>query len=413
MLIVHDSKLTLISLIGKGRLRKNEKGYEKADYFFEKTQEMISTSFFGSALYKTLITQCYEIDKWLIFGTKQSNWSDLINAVDEKYHNKLLDIYVNVYDEEGNGISGELLGEWEKALRYYMQGIRLIIVDPLDYEVYINHMLKEISDEKTKIVLDITHAFRHMPVIIAFSLMVLKYIKNISNIIVYYGALDMKRFMNNDYVPVLKIDFINTLVSYVENLATFNNSAYFVDLLDLLGISETGQTYFWLEMNRQPKSQLIEITQKLSDISMEEGYTANIAGYINRELQPLIGATLDRRMVERAKFFFNKKQYLKALILLYEALILEIGRKHGFSNSLDYSQRKKIRKYIDENKKNSRIIFKTKEQRKIYEDLEYTRNAAVHGSACRGTQDNVEHLQNFERLFNQGLELYENIIKCS
>jgi len=63
-------------------------------------------------------------------------------------------------------------------------------------------------------VVDITHAFRHMPVIIAFSIMMLKHIKNISDIMVYYGAYELKG--DEEYTPVLKIDFINTLVSYAE-----------------------------------------------------------------------------------------------------------------------------------------------------------------------------------------------------
>ena len=405
-----NDKAIFISLIGKGRGRgiEGNKGYEKAYYFFDEINDTIYTSFFGSALYKVLLKQGYYVDKWLIFGTNQSNWSELLFVIDEKYHDEMSELYYKVYDEEEKGLSEELLNKWESVLQRAIPGIRLIIVDPRDYEVYINHMVKEIPDEQRNIVLDITHAFRHMPVVIAFSLMALKHLKQISDIMVYYGAFELKedRYNDNEPTPVLKIDFINTLVSYAENLATFNNSGYFPPLLDTLGIQDSENTYFWLEMNRQPKSDLESISKKLKDKTLKDNYEASIAEYIKKEIDPLIGASLDKRMVERARFFFDKKQYLKALILLYEGLILAIGRKHGFGNSLDYKKREEVRKYISDNRY---TIFEIKDHRETYFDLEYTRNAAAHGSISKGTQNYVEQEDQFQKLFRDGLKIYEYI----
>ncbi len=402
-----NDKVIFISLIGKGRGRSIEgsKGYQKAHYFFDEIKDTIHTSFFGLALYEVLAKQGYCVDKWLIFGTSESNWSELLFVLDEEYHDDMLELYDKVYDEEEKGISEELLRKWEGALQRNIPGIRLIIVDPLDYEVYVDHMIKEIPNEQRKVVLDITHAFRHMPVVIAFSLMALKHLKQISDIMVYYGAFELKkdRFNDNEPTPVLKIDFINTLVSYAESLATFNNSGYFPPLLDTIGITGSENTYFWLEMNRQPKSDLENISKRLKDKTLEANHEADIAKYIKQEIDPLIGASLDRRMVERARFFFDKKQYLKALILLYEGLILAIGRKHGFGNSLDYEKRQQVRKYISDNRY---TLFDTKDRRETYFDLEYTRNAAAHGSRSKGTQNYVEHEDQFQKLFMDGLGVY-------
>ncbi len=403
----------LISLIGKGRNIKKDineesksKGYIKTKYYFEEVQDVIYTSFFGSALYQFLDRQGFFIDKWLIFGTDKSNWSELLFLVDEQYHDNLLELYDKVYDEENEQISKELLAKWEKVLQQFIPGIRLIMVDPLDYEVFINYMIKEIPNDKRNIVLDITHAFRHMPVIIAFSLMTLKHIKDISNVIVYYGAYELKENRNdiNEPTPVLKIDFINTLVSYAENLAIFNNSGYFPGILENLGISGTENTYFWLEMNRQPRKDLELINKKLEEKATYENYQGEIAEHIGKELQPLIDTTLDKRMIERARFFFTKKQYLKALILLYEGIIIAIGKKYGFYSGLDYKEKEKIREYIKDNKES---IFKNKQQENLYFELEYTRNAAVHGSISRGVQNYVEQQDQFEFLFTYNLETYK------
>ena len=160
-------------------------------------------------------------------------------------------------------------------------------------------------------------------------------------------------------------------------------------------------------MNRQPRSDIEKISKKLEDKAKEPSCAAKIAEYINQEIKPLIGATLDMRMVERAKFFFAKKQYLKALILLYEGLIIAIGRKHGFGSGLDYGEREKIRQFINDNES---TVFSNVEQRKTYTDLKWTRNAAVHGSRSQGTQNYIENEEQFRMLFNQALELYKNVI---
>lgn len=313
-----------------------------------------------------------------------------------------------IYDEENKGISEELLSQWEDTLQKYIPAIRLIKVDPLDYEVYINHMINEIPDRKTGIVLDITHSLRHMPVIIAFSLMTLKYVKDISDITVYYGAYELRDRNSGAPAPVLEIDIINTLVEFTENLAIYNNSANFIGVMDSLGIQDTEETYFRLEMNRQPRKKLKEISQRLDEISSVENYKGSIAKYMKKEIEPLIGATLHERMVERAVFFFKKKQYLKALILLYEGIILMIGRKYGYGSSLGYKSREEIRSFINKNKD---IVFKNTKQRDVYYNLEYTRNAAAHGSRAMDTQNYVEQISSFESLFREGVKIYEEIKK--
>jgi len=405
---VPTNKTVLISLIGKGTEIQGSKGYLKTKYYFDEIKDSIPTSFFGSALYEVLMKQGHDIEKWLIFGTSKSSWSELLYLVEEKYHDEIIELYDRVYNEENQDISKSLLYQWEKTLQNYIPGIRLILVSPLDYQIYIDHMINEISSEERNVVLDITHAFRHMPVVIAFSLMALKHIKNIANIKVYYGAFELKknRFDNDETTPVLNIDFINTLDSYAENLAIFSNSGYFPNILDDLGITGMDKTYFWLEMNRQPRTDLELINSRLEEKMNANDHIAKISEYIKNEMEPLIGASLHRRMVERARFFFDKKQYLKSLILLYEGLIIAVGRKCGIVSGHDYERNQNIREYIRENKN---TIFKGQDQIDAYYNLEYTRNAAVHGSRSRGTQNFVEQKDQFETLFKSCIEIYEYI----
>ena len=88
-------------------------------------------------------------------------------------------------------------------------------------------------------------------------------------------------------------------------------------------------------------------------------------------------------------------------------MIIAVGRKYKNNIPLDYKDKEGIEKFINNNKD---IIFKTHVQRDIFYTLKYTRNAAVHGSVSRGTQEYVEQEERFKQLFYEGLKLYEDIL---
>lgn len=73
-----DTKLIVLSLIGKGRQQNgNGKGYDKSKYvFLDERSKVYETAFFGSALVRKLRDQGRDIDKWIIFGTDTSSWSE-------------------------------------------------------------------------------------------------------------------------------------------------------------------------------------------------------------------------------------------------------------------------------------------------------------------------------------------------
>lgn len=81
-----ENNIALISLIGKGKIEEN--GYKKAKYHFKETGEVVHTSFFGAALYKVLNKLGYRINQWLIFGTRHSNWSELVSALEDNTENR-------------------------------------------------------------------------------------------------------------------------------------------------------------------------------------------------------------------------------------------------------------------------------------------------------------------------------------
>jgi len=98
----------------------------------------------------------------IIFGTRYSNWSELATVLEDENKEEidgLVEWYMKVCEEEKKGISDQMLGQWESLLSSKIPGIRLLPVDPLDYDIYINTLLKEFTEEKCKVMLDITCQF--------------------------------------------------------------------------------------------------------------------------------------------------------------------------------------------------------------------------------------------------------------
>ena len=391
-------KYALISLIGVGRKdNANKKGYLKTKYRFE-DNGVFETAFFGSALYKYLNSKGCKIDRWLIFGTRYSSWSEIIDSIDPVKYNKFIDIWGMVMEEENSGLDDTLLNNWEESLKEEIPGLRLLPVEPLDYKAYVKHLLDEIPGDDVEIIFDITHAYRFMGVILSFCLMYLKNFKQIKGLKIYYGALDMRD--SDGVAPAIELDFINDIFKLSTSFETYKNSGYFPELLTNLGMNNTEGTYFKIEMNGRPRAELERIIKELKEISKMDDFRKVAADILIRDLEPLQNAEyMEDRMVERAQFFFEKKQFLKALILLYEGTIVLLGKKLD----IDPPDIEENRGIIWE-KINS--ILTEDWMRETFQNLKATRNNAVHGGLSSNLQKYVENPANFKELFQSSIKLY-------
>lgn len=409
-----DLDIILISLIGRGRKEAGGKGYQKTIYQFPDGTLSSESAFFGNELFKYLLKKGLEVEQWIIFGTATSCWSEIIEAVG-KTDSELDNLYYKVFEEEDEkeGVKKETLKKWENAIGKLLgiKKLHFIDVKPTEYSSFVNTLMEVIpEDEEYKIVFDLTHGFRHMSFIIAFSLMYLSNFKRIKEIEVYYGAFEM----NSDEIkPVLKIDFINELYSLSTAYNMYEKLGYFPVFLENTGIKNSDNVYFKLEMNRSLKRNLQKLIEELNE--KEKSFEVYLKEPIKKIRKDLISLTnlkyLDERMVERAVFYFEKKQYLKSLILLYEALIILAGRFYNISDYLNYKERERIRQKIkaEIRQEISWSFFENDEDGKLFNSLEYVRNAAVHGSTPRIDQAYLENYTSFKELFERCVNLYNKL----
>jgi cell division protein DivIC len=411
-------EVILISLIGRGRRESGGKGYQKTIYRFPDGTLSSESAFFGNELFKYLVRNNLEVERWIIFGTATSCWSEIIEAV-EKADEDLDRMYYRVFEEEdrSEGISKDTLREWSNCINKFLnlRELRFIDVSPTEYSAFVNTLMEVIPEDKEyKVVFDLTHGFRHMPFIVSFSLMYLANFKRIKEIDVYYGAYEMG---NDEVKPVLKIDFINELYSLSTAFNIYDNLGYFPEFLDRIGIKGSDNVYFKLEMNRNPRKDIRELVNLMEDKEkIVELYIRKPIERIKRDLASMTKLRyLDERMVERAKFYFEKKQYLKSLILLYEALVILGGRFYAendcASNNKDYSdykRREEIRGKIKAEivGKIPKLFIKDDNMGELFNRLEYIRNAAAHGSTPRTDQACLENCEYFKEVFCRCVDMY-------
>ena len=94
----------LVSFIGIGTPTdadtSSKSGYRTAKYNFPAEKdfavEEIEASIFGSVLLKRLQNMNRQVSRWLILGTEQSIWDDLIDVFPEAEQDDLLEIWNEV-----------------------------------------------------------------------------------------------------------------------------------------------------------------------------------------------------------------------------------------------------------------------------------------------------------------------------
>jgi CRISPR-associated protein, TM1812 family len=291
------------------------------------------------------------------------------------------------------------LKEWISALREALgTDINYILLnDPPQPEEISQRLLKLFSEnDYSKVILDITHGYRFIPYAVSLGILLLKNLKDFE-LEIYYGFLE---FQNEDGTrPVLRLNHLEELVKLSQALGILENTGDFRPYYKLISDSqEAQQIYFRIETNAQINNSNI---RELINTPVNSEYVKPIHEKIkSKYLEPLKADRMEDRLKNRARFFFERGQYLKAVLLLHEALILLVGKLKNIigGSCLEYRQREEAKRYLD--------------QSDYYEwrVLKHLRNACAHG-----TQPHVEarhaweNEEKFKEVMEKGFEFYEKI----
>lgn len=325
---------TLISSIGTGIY---ENGYRTTRYEFP-GGEQYETRLFLDAILKT---KYRDVKKIVLVGTKTSSWDVLIDET--KPENE--DLWLTVKDEccSPQGISDEKINEVEQYTEKNLgMPVKLKVHSPvLDettaksiFNVY-NSISREIL-EGTKILFDITHGFRSMPILIYQALQFDSANDSVKDVEIIYG----------EYVKESKVSYVRNLTPYWELSEITQARNQFFIKLDGRSLAAKIRPY-WNEgakaiynfsevVSLNYSLQITEVLKTMAtalkcDISKSPEWVKDVYEEIKNIYKQLKQDKTSRTLFEYAKFLESKALYTQAVIALEVCIETAVAEINGFT----------------------------------------------------------------------------------
>ncbi|SCX27272.1 CRISPR-associated protein, TM1812 family [Nitrosomonas eutropha] len=356
---------TLISFLGKGIADKTT-GYRTATYHFDDGSKR-TTPYFGLALADYLRPK-----RLILVGTAGSMW-DVFFEQQDASDDDMLDLLIEAVHE--SRVDAAMLSIQEERLTKNL-GLP-VICRLISYardaaeQTKVLLTLAELVHRGEKVFLDVTHGFRHLPMLALVAARYLAHVKDVKVGGLYYGALEMTP--TNGETPVLQLDGMLQMLDWVESLATYNKDGdygVFAPLLQQDGLPEdkakqlTRAAYF--ERSSNPVKARETLGSVFSAIKTHNGpMGALFRDALTERINWFSG--LDRAAWELAlaDAYLERRDYVRAVIYLYESLVTRAVLERKF-NPNDFSQRNEAWK--DAKQGNNQV-----------KNLEYLRNSLAHG----------------------------------
>ncbi len=381
------------------------KDYKETTYFLEDKEK--TTKYIADALNEFL-----NPDKVLIFTTQEA--IDKNNAFKEEIEEKI-----------GRDKTETVLVPSGK--------------DQKEQEEIFKKVLEEVEkyNREWEIYVDITHAFRSIPLVFFISLFYLKNFYNIKTSKIFYGAYEQRD--ENNRSPVIELTFLLDIIDWFNSVNMFVKRYEANELAHKLKLMVDNEKF--LKLDTEQKNNLINLSQGLRRFSGEylnvravqfERLLVDLKDKLSKskpiinENLPILAPLVDRVQTEienlqtsepdilnmdtlkyRIKLihtYLRRNLVLQAILLLREVfvdyLILKVG---DTTKWLDYDYREKISNAFnrpdgDKVDKNTaekiKSLQKRNELRKIWNDIKYFRNNLAHCGIGKAEKEDLSGLKN-------------------
>ncbi len=392
----------LISHIGTGRQEPGIEGeYLPTIYKFNENEDGYNTTFLAAALSDYL-----RVDKIIFIGTAKSMWQEIYRYFTEKAGGKVdVDYWVKVADLSSKSnykemlVDNETLKDTVNAVDNYLKKINfkktgksaamLIKYGLNEEELWENFErimeVTEILQDGDEVYIDITHAFRSIPLFI-YLLMDFIQILNYKDIEIkglYYGMFEV----NNEkgYTPVIDLSPLLKISKWI--IGTHN----FINYGNGYLISELSKKEEKLSKRMKNISDLININYLLDLQSQIKGLNKEISKEISIEAMKYIIPVLKKFIVqfentkaasefqlELSRWYFENKRYGHGYICLTEAILTKICEVFKLDIALD-TDREKAKNFI-RNRKFRKDCGELENLYRKYKAISKIRNRIAHAS---------------------------------
>jgi CRISPR-associated Csx2 family protein len=282
------------------------------------------------------------------------------------------------------------------------------------------HALAQCVESGDRLSLDVTHGFRHLPMMVITSALYLERVRNVTVEGIYYGALEMTP--EGGATPVIDLSGLLRVGDWVEALAAYQASG---DPSSFVGpvrrdLEEAGRESpncdlladgVFFERTGSP----FRAAQPLSTFASQvdrSGLPGAGALFAENLAARLAWARKDRAF-ERQKelawtYFKDQRDSLRAALLGFEAFVTQlVYRELEEGHPERYDHRRMARNSFEDRNKGEQGSSKDPEFH-AFQGLRDLRNGLAHGTRCNFLE-NRQALEDPQRLNNRLYELFKSL----
>ena len=360
---------TLISFLGKGQ---DGRGYRDTTYHFPDGELVNNQKYIGLAL-----ANKYQPNKIVLLGTAGSMWDVFLEQISSGLEEEWVELSDSVKEQR---VTKEQLQPFEQFLSERLSAeVHCILIpfakDTIE-QMNILSVMSDSLDQNESIILDVTHGFRHLPMLALVAARFLKKTKSIETEHIYYGALDMTQ---NDETPVLLLDGLLDMLDWVDALTTFDKDGdyrVFEPLLIEAGLKQedanvlADASFYERNINASDASRkLQQVMPKLDELNNNSTGLYNLFHeQLSKRLDWFKRSSLGLQEQGLAEKYLKRGDYLRTVIYAMEGLISrKVEQNYGKSKLHDYDTRQEAYQELRDNKSFN-----------LFKDF---RNSMVHGTA--------------------------------
>lgn len=411
----------LISSLGTGRRKsKNSasRDYEPTKYKFGDIDKLYETSFVASALSDHL-----KVDKLFLVGTSKSMWEEVYNFFAHAANLSFNDDYWAELGRKADSytikkpdlkIKEEDLVEVSKTIDGYLKyinpaalgGSHCFIIDYglnekelwNNFDVFMR--IGELLEPDDEIYLDITHAFRSIPLFnyLMLDLVgILKFNNQIKLGGLFYGMLEASSELG--YAPIVDLSPLYKITLWSRgayNFINFGNGYLLAELIKNKKVREKiGNISDIVNINYIDdfKREVDSLNSHLGENESDEYVIKYMAPFLQSFTGRFKGiSSTGSLQLALAKWYFENKRYAQGYICLAEAIItriLEIYRERDSKIGWELDNRKKVKKLLY-NKLQYHNTEEYKKPSEIYTEISDIRNTIAHAGFIKNRKFNED-----------------------
>lgn len=397
----------LVTLLGKVKDPKFS-NYQEANYLFDNGNKYTSR-FFGLTLQKE-----QKPDKLVVLGTSGSMWDNLMReaGVDDESVKALDNL------SQTSSVDESVLRDYVPALERHIGIPCHLEIIPYgrnaDEQTQILHSLMKNFAENDEATLDVTHGFRHLPMLVQQSALLLQTLKSVKINGIFYGAWDMRD--ENDISPVMRLDGLIDVERWTKALYRYEQDgdyAAFRKPLKASGAAEAtlksldAAAYFERTFNLTKAGIELKKVKQALEATNQSGISSFFTGSLLKHISWSDSVSLQQRQANLAHFYLERGDFVRASIFAMESFITSLLKHNEKNQQQNFRVRSKATKdfknaydqKVNSDRGNTSLF-------PIYEELSKIRNALAHGTepsnAIAHLMENQQKIETtLKRLFDE------------